>query len=193
VCQLKADRPDNPKSQELPKAPKEPATAGGEEGEGESKPAKKRPRRRRGAKKTAGGDFEGQATTTSNSTAQPGTDGPAPAKKRKERVKKEKPVREKVLSDTTLFVANLPFNFTDDDLKGVFDGPGFVSARVVRTRNLRSRGYGFVEFENSECQQQAMNAKQGFQVGEGEAARTLSISVSSSPAPEVKEEGGNPQ
>jgi len=88
-------------------------------------------------------------------------------------------------------VANLPFNFTDDDLKLVFDGPGFVSARVVRTRNGRSRGYGFVEFDTTDNQQKAMTDKQGFSVGgqeEGQTPRVLSISVSSSPAPEVKDE-----
>ncbi len=49
-----------------------------------------------------------------------------------------------------LFVGGLPFSTTDDDLKDAFSAHGVVaSARVITDRDTgRSKGFGFVEFEN---------------------------------------------
>jgi len=90
--------------------------------------------------------------------------------------------REKVPSTTTLFVANIPFPINDNALADIFQGEGFVSARIVRTRNGRSRGYGFVEFTAQEFQIKALEDKQGLMVSgaEGAEGRPLSISISSS-------------
>lgn len=46
-----------------------------------------------------------------------------------------------------LFVGNLPFSTTDDDLRQAFEAYGTVdSARVILDRDTgRSRGFGFVE------------------------------------------------
>lgn len=46
-----------------------------------------------------------------------------------------------------LFVGNLPFNTSDDDLRRAFEAYGTVdSARVITDRETgRSRGFGFVE------------------------------------------------
>jgi RNA recognition motif-containing protein len=46
-----------------------------------------------------------------------------------------------------LFVGNLPFTTTDDDLRQAFEAYGTVdSARVILDRDTgRSRGFGFVE------------------------------------------------
>jgi len=129
---------------------------------------------------------ESNTQTTSETTE-------APKRERKPREKKERPVREKVLSQTTLFVANLPFSIDDDALKEIFDAPGFVSARVVRTRNGRSRGYGFVEFETEEQQQQALTEKQGFEVpGQNGSNRNLALSISTS-VPEASKEDNDTQ
>ncbi len=48
-----------------------------------------------------------------------------------------------------LFVGNLPFTTTDDDLHNLFAGFGEVnSARVIIDKQTgRSRGFGFVEME----------------------------------------------
>lgn len=50
-----------------------------------------------------------------------------------------------------LFVGNLPFNTTDEDLRNLFVSVGEVSsARVIIDRQTeRSRGFGFVEMESS--------------------------------------------
>lgn len=61
-------------------------------------------------------------------------------------------------SPTTLFVANLPFSVDDAGLSDIFKEFSPVSAHVVVKRNGRSKGFGFVEFKNSEDQQKALNA-----------------------------------
>lgn len=71
-----------------------------------------------------------------------------------------------------LYVGNLPFNTTDADLEGVFGAHGVVtSARVITDRETgRSRGFGFVEFED-ESQAQAAQAALDGQDYEGRALR----------------------
>jgi RNA recognition motif-containing protein len=61
-------------------------------------------------------------------------------------------------SKTTLFVANLPFAVDDAQLSQIFANLSVKSAHVVRKRNGRSKGFGFVEFETEDAQQQAKNA-----------------------------------
>lgn len=63
-------------------------------------------------------------------------------------------------SKTTLFVANLPFALDDDGFAKVVSDLGLKLkvAHVVKKRNGRSKGYGFVEFDNQEDQQKALAA-----------------------------------
>jgi len=75
--------------------------------------------------------------------------------------------KEKELSLTTLFVSNLPFVVDDDKLKQLFDGFNVKTAYTV-TRNGRSRGYGFVEFETEEAAKSALEAKNKLQVEDRE-------------------------
>ncbi|OGL34687.1 RNA-binding protein [Candidatus Saccharibacteria bacterium RIFCSPHIGHO2_12_FULL_47_16b] len=63
-----------------------------------------------------------------------------------------------------LFVGGLPFSTTDDELKEAFAAHGTVaSAVVIRDRDSgRSKGFGFVEYENDEegkAAEAAMNGK----------------------------------
>jgi len=60
-------------------------------------------------------------------------------------------------SATTLFVANLPFSVDDTGLAKIFEGLNLKTAHVVRKRNERSKGFGFVEFNNAEDQQKALS------------------------------------
>jgi len=63
---------------------------------------------------------------------------------------------QKVESKTTVFVANLPYSYIDENLMELFKECGDIkTAHVVRTEH-RSRGYGFVEFENKEGQENAL-------------------------------------
>jgi len=59
-----------------------------------------------------------------------------------------------------LFVGNLPFGMTDADLGGIFSAYGAVtSANIVIDKfSKRSKGFGFVEFENDEDAVKAMDA-----------------------------------
>ncbi|CEJ04837.1 hypothetical protein RMCBS344292_18788 [Rhizopus microsporus] len=59
-------------------------------------------------------------------------------------------------SKTAIFVANLPFTTKEEDLKEIFKDYKVTSVHVVRMRKGRSRGYGFVEFENDEEQKKAI-------------------------------------
>jgi RNA recognition motif-containing protein len=53
---------------------------------------------------------------------------------------------------TKLFVGSLPYSVTDDDLAQLFSDFGTVaSAKVIFDRETnRSKGFGFVEFENDD-------------------------------------------
>ena len=70
-----------------------------------------------------------------------------------------------------IYVGNLPYDSTDEDLKEVFAPYGEVlSARVITDRETgRSRGFGFVEMED-EAGQAAIEALNGSDMG-GRALR----------------------
>lgn len=68
-------------------------------------------------------------------------------------------------SKTLLFVANLPFAFSDEQLKAAFDGFQVKTATVVKRRfGTRTKGFGFVDLENEEQQQRALKEVHGKQV-----------------------------
>ena len=66
-----------------------------------------------------------------------------------------------------LFVGGLPFSTTDDELKQLFSAHGTVASAVVITdRDTgRSKGFGFVEFENDDEGKAAESALNGSDVG----------------------------
>jgi RNA recognition motif-containing protein len=66
-----------------------------------------------------------------------------------------------------LFVGGLPFSTTDDELQQMFAAHGTVaSAKVITDRDTgRSKGFGFVEFENDEEGKAAEKAMNGSDVG----------------------------
>jgi cold-inducible RNA-binding protein len=72
-----------------------------------------------------------------------------------------------------VFVGGLPFTTTDDELREVFAAHGKVAtANVVRDRESgRSKGFGFVEFENEEEGKAAEKALNGSELG----GRTISV------------------
>src|SRR5207253_2934556 len=57
-----------------------------------------------------------------------------------------------------LYVGNLPWSFTSDDLTNMFSKYGAVkSAEVISDRDTgRSRGFGFVELDSQEAMEQAI-------------------------------------
>jgi RNA recognition motif-containing protein len=62
-----------------------------------------------------------------------------------------------------LFIGSLSWNTKDEDLKAFFETVGPVaSARVMTDRNThKSRGFGFVQFENPEDNQKAIDTLNG--------------------------------
>lgn len=62
-----------------------------------------------------------------------------------------------------LFVANLSYSMSDDDLRDVFAEKGRVlSARIATDRETgRSRGFGFVEMESEQNAQEAISSLSG--------------------------------
>jgi cold-inducible RNA-binding protein len=72
-----------------------------------------------------------------------------------------------------LFVGGLPFSTTDDELRELFAAHGTVaSATVVRDRETgRSKGFGFVEYENADEGKKAESALNNSEVG----GRTISV------------------
>jgi RNA recognition motif-containing protein len=72
-----------------------------------------------------------------------------------------------------VFVGGLPFSTTDDELKELFAAHGAVaSATVVKDRDTgRSKGFGFVEFENDDEGKAAEQALNGSDLG----GRSISV------------------
>jgi len=81
-------------------------------------------------------------------------------------------------SKTSLFVANLPFSLDDEGFGKVFSDSGlqYKSAYVVRKRNGHSKGFGFVEFDNEEDQQKALQLNNK-QIGAPGSERELIIKI----------------
>jgi RNA recognition motif-containing protein len=59
----------------------------------------------------------------------------------------------------TLYVGNLPWNTTSEDLNSFFSEYGqVISSRIITDRETgRSRGFGFVEVEEGEAERMAMD------------------------------------
>jgi RNA recognition motif-containing protein len=72
-----------------------------------------------------------------------------------------------------VFVGGLPFSTTDDELRELFAAHGTVaSASVVKDRDTgRSKGFGFVEFENDDEGKAAEQALNNSDLG----GRTISV------------------
>lgn len=85
-----------------------------------------------------------------------------------------------------LYVGNLPFSATDEDLQGIFAEAGTVeSAKVITDRESgRSKGFGFVEMGTNEEAEKAISLFNGGEM-EGRAIR-----VSIAQPPEERTGGG---
>lgn len=73
-----------------------------------------------------------------------------------------------------LYIGNLPFSTTDDDLRSLFEAHGELeSASVIEDRETgRSRGFGFVEYVQGEAADKAIQALDGQDFG----GRSLRVS-----------------
>ncbi|MCE2391144.1 MAG: RNA-binding protein [Proteobacteria bacterium] len=66
-----------------------------------------------------------------------------------------------------LYVGNLPFSITEDELRDVFESHGsLASVRVITDRETgRSRGFGFVEYDEQSAAEDAIRALDGTELG----------------------------
>ena len=84
-----------------------------------------------------------------------------------------------------IFVGNLDFNTSEDELRKMFEAYGQVDRVSIMTdRDTgRSRGFGFVEMANAEDGEKAIAALNGSQLG----GRTLNVNEA---RPKVERSGG---
>lgn len=66
-----------------------------------------------------------------------------------------------------IYVGNLSYNMTDDELREIFAQHGAVSScKIIIDRETnRSKGFGFVEMDNSSEAESAIQALNGSDVG----------------------------
>jgi RNA recognition motif-containing protein len=114
-------------------------------------PRRPRTRRPQNADGTPAAAGEGQKEGEQRAPRQPRTRPPRQPRPEGERAPK-------TAAPNTLFVANLPFSVDDEGLSKIFAGLNLKTAHVVRKRNNRSKGFGFVEFNSEEDQKKALAA-----------------------------------
>jgi RNA recognition motif-containing protein len=87
-----------------------------------------------------------------------------------------------------LYVGNLPYELSDDDLKNHFSQVGSVtSANVIRYHDTgRSKGFGFVEMEKEEDAQKAIDMFNGRDLN----GRNIVVSEARPPKPKGNFGGG---
>jgi RNA recognition motif-containing protein len=83
-------------------------------------------------------------------------------------------------------VANLPFALDDDGLSKLFKDLKVTKAHVVKNRNQRSKGFGFVEFANEADQKAALAAAEKMVVDQRELIVKVALT-----APEPRGDNNN--
>ncbi|KAK6097877.1 hypothetical protein MT418_001965 [Batrachochytrium dendrobatidis] len=81
---------------------------------------------------------------------------PAASAKRAPRPPRPPRIREGEPSKTTIFIGNLPFKVSSDDILVIFKDYKVKSAHVVMTKFGRSKGYGFMEMESASEQERVL-------------------------------------
>jgi len=135
--------------------------------EGENDEARRRPRKKTIRKKEGeGADAAegGEAEKGENEGKK--EEGEKRRRPRNRRSRRDSPGEKRVTNEekeeskTTLFVANLPFSLDDEGFAKIVTELGLKlkAAHVVKKRNGRSKGYGFIEFDAEEDQKKALEA-----------------------------------
>jgi len=169
-----APAPRPPRAPRAPRAPRQAANtntnnapaggavaAAGADGQGAEggRPPRRAPRRPRTRRPRAEGTQNAAGGAGGEGAPKEGAAAPRPRRERPPRQPKPEGERApRTASPNTLFVANLPFSVDDSGLSEIFAGLNLKSAHVVRKRNNRSKGFGFVEFNNPEDQAKALQA-----------------------------------
>lgn len=155
-------RPPRPAGEKRTPAADKPAGEKSASGE----PQKKRINRK---KKTVAKPTEGEPTVVENGSGAPAV----PAAKKTRAPRKPKPVNTNVKrehSNNELYVANIPFTLTDEELKEAFSAFGCESAIVIintygKNKGKSNRGYGFVKVDTEENQKAAISQDKVLKIG----------------------------
>lgn len=85
--------------------------------------------------------------------------------------------------ESKLYVGNLPYSATEEELSSMFGQAGTVtSVAIIKDRETgRSKGFAFIEMSNADEAQKAINMLNGQQMG----GRDLRVSIA-----RPREEGG---
>lgn len=77
--------------------------------------------------------------------------------------------------DSKLYVGNMPYTTTEDELRSLFGQAGNVtSVAVIKDRDTgQSKGFGFVEMGSSADAQKAIGMFNGYRMG----TRTLTVNI----------------
>ena len=88
---------------------------------------------------------------------------------------------------TTIYVGNLPFTATEDEVRSLFERHGKVeSVKLINDRETgRPRGFAFVDMATGEAQN-AIQQTNGFQMG----GRPLRVNEAQERAPRSRPPGG---
>jgi RNA recognition motif-containing protein len=89
---------------------------------------------------------------------------------------------------TTIYVGNLPFNATEQDVRALFEGHGTVEGvKLINDRETgKPRGFGFVDMPQADAQT-AIQALNGQQLG----GRALRVNEAQE-RPQRPRQGGGP-
>jgi len=176
---------------EKPRKPREPTERKprGERKEGENATGNGQPREPR-APREAKPRAE-RADNKAPRTEKPKTEGGEKKPREPREARPRKSNAERSESDTLLFVANLPFSLDNDAfLKFVTDLNLTVKqAYVVKKHNNRSKGYGFIEFNNQADQKAGLEKLNGLNIQD----RPISVKIALTQAVEPETETGAKQ
>ena len=88
-------------------------------------------------------------------------------------------------SSSSVYVGNLSWQTTSEQLKDIFEGYGPTSAEVQVGRDGRSRGYGLLKFDSEEVSMRAINEMNGYE----HDGRSLTVRIDQ-PSQGRKKQGG---
>ncbi len=127
----------------------------------------KKPKRKQRKPKKKNVETKVEFSGTTPETAE--KESATPAVKKPKQPKPEK--KNLPLTETILYVGNLPFEIDDESLKEIFESSHKVKSSHVVKRGKRNSGYGFVEFFDSATMLSALEEFSGVKANN----RTLRI------------------
>jgi len=170
-----------PRDETASTEPRSPSTRGSRGGRGRGGRGGPRGESTRGAPR---GGPRGSTRGGPRPAFRPRTDKPTSPTQQQTRPPRREDDQSRPPSKTTLFVANLPFKMDDDQFAQVFKdaGAAYKSAHVVKNqRSGRSKGFGFVEFENEQDQLKALAAVNNKVVDERELVVKIALAEQQKP------------